>query len=719
MAQDRNLNAALQIPTRQLSIPAGAVRQPDTAGQSAQLEYSDKLVGQLAAFGAQMSEKAMMDTARVHEANARIMVQQGKTLKEIRQSDDAKALQVFGETATMAGAEAELARISASQFKASEQQALREGQYANLTPTQYREALVRRYAEGLDALPEGGSGRNLLAELGTQTIADLGASHMQAHYEHKQKLQLSATTKSMYGHLDAIGAAKEAGDKVALQQLYRDMPSVLAQPYGMSDENYTAMLAGVATQALNEGNSEVYDVIKEINPDFDPAQRQAIENASHANDVRVAQRGSIESATAMANISTAAANGASPHTIGQMIAEYNTKYPLAPLSEGQMASYLTQTATVQASRAAQQQAVHARNQAVLDGSGSLSQDEGSKGLADLRQMAPNRHAYLSVWKGSPYVDKQMEQELSAGLTIDTAVTDDGQLSPSFSAALGKYYEVAQYNEGKARAMLSPEQLAIVDAMEVTQQNGGNMAQAAQQMQEAKRNPSAFAPPSKKDIADAVKDEDFGSGRMLDWAPDWVPGVADEVEAGKLDAARAQYANEVHKLTQAGIPLEFAQNTAKKNQTNRLHRVEGMLVDTNGADLGEFGLSSDIGSTTDQVAKGVKVMETELRTNKQLATTILGSELSDDWEVVDASVVPGTKGRPSEFKLTLRDSEDEGALPRVVVFDPATMKATLHKYTPAAVERRTREERAALDADFRKRSEQERQSGFRYHSALPE
>ncbi|MEZ6954301.1 MULTISPECIES: hypothetical protein [unclassified Aeromonas] len=710
--QDRNLNAALQIPARQLTVPQGAVPQPDTTGQRAQLEYSDRLVGQLSAFGVQISEKEMADTAAVHATNARIMVQQGKTLKEIHASDEAKALQVFGETATMAGAEAELARINANQFKSSEQQALREGQYANLTPTQYREALVRRYAEGLDAMPEGGSGRALLSELGSQAITDLSANHMQAHYEHKQKLQLSATTKTMYGLLDEMGAAKNAGDKVALKQLYRDMPSLLAQPLGMSDENYAALLAGVTTQALAEGNAEVYEVVKKLNPTFDPDQRQAIENANHANDVRVAQRGSIESATAMANISTAAANGASAHRVGQMIAEYNTKYPLAPLSEGQMAGYLTQTATVQASKAAAQQAKQQRNQDVMGGSGVYSQDEGSKALADLRQVAPDQHGYMTVWKQSPYTDKQMKQELSNGLNLDIAITDGGEVSPSFMTAYGKYLEAASYNEDKARGMLSESQLVVVDAMQVTQANGGNMAEVVTQMQEAKRNPSAFAPPSKKEVAEAVKDEDFGTGKWTDTGPlNWIPGTANEVDEGKLDAARVQYVNEVHKLTQAGVPLTFAQNTAKKNQTNRLHRVNGILVDTNGADLNEFGITS--------VEKGLTVMETELRTNKVLATTMLGSELSDDWEVVDASVVPGSKGRPSQFKLTLRNTEDESERPRVIPFTPDDMKEALPRHTPAAIEQRRKDERAALDENFRKASEEQKKSGFRYHSAIPE
>lgn len=710
--QDRNLNAALSTGARTLSIPESAVRQPDIAGQTAQLEYSDKLVSQLSQFGGLVSEHKMATTAAVNATNARIMVQQGKTLKEIHESDDAKALQVFGETATIAGAEAELARISASQFKAAEQQALREGQYANLTPTQYRAALILRYGEGLDSMPEGGSGRALLAELGSQTLTDLGASHMQAHYEHKQKLQLSATTKSMYGHLDAIGAAKEAGDKVALKQLYRDLPEVLAQPYGMSDENYTAMLAGVATQALNEGNAEVYDAIKEINPDFDPAQRQAIENANHANDVRVAQRGSIESATAMANISTAAANGASTHTISQMIAEYNTKYPLAPLSEGQMASYLTQTATVQVSKANAQAARDQRNQDVMNGDGRYSDAEGSKALADLRQVAPNQHGYLTVWAGSPYEDKQLKQELTGGLSIGTALTADGQMSPSFEAALGKYRQVAQYNEEKARKMLTPEQLVLVDAMETVDTAGGNKADTLREIQSAKDNPSTFAPPSKKDLADSVKDEDFGTGQWTDIGPlNWLPGVDAEVEQGTLDAARAHYVNEVQKLTKAGVPVEYAKTTVKKNMQGRLQRVDGVLVDTKGVDIRQFGVTS--------VEHGMTTMETELRTNKALAEIIVGEGgLGDDWAVTDAYLSPGTASRPAKWNIVVK-SDDESEVPRTIQFTPDDMKKAATKYTPAGIEQRRRDERAALDEQFRKQAEQERESGFRYHSAIPE
>lgn len=713
MAQDRNLNAALQIPARQLTVPQGAVPQPDTTGQRAQLEYSDRLVGQLSAFGVQISEKEMADTAAVHATNARIMVQQGKTLKDIKASDDAKALQVFGETATMAGAEAELARINASQFKASEQQALREGKYNDLNPTQYREALVRRYAEGLDAMPEGGSGRALLSELGSQTVADLGANHMQYHYEHKQKLNLAAASKSMYDHLDSIGVAKESGDKVALTQLYRDLPEVLAKPYGMSDENYTALLAGVTTQALGEGNSEVYDAIKQIDPSFDPAQRQAIENASHANDVRVAQRGSIESATAMANISTAAANGASTHTVSQMIAEYNTKYPLAPLSEGQMASYLTQTATVQASKATAQAARDQRNQDVLGGDGRYSDAEGSKALADLRLTAGgNMDGYMNVWAGSPYEDKQMKQEVTAGLSIGSALDENGRMPPSFEASLGKYRQAAQYNEDKARKMLTDEQRVLVDAMETVDTAGGNKADILREIQNAKNNPSTFAPPSKADLADSVKDEDFGTGQWTDIGPlNWLPGTDAEVEKGTLDSARAHYVNEVNRLTKAGVPVEHAKATVKKNMQGRLQRVDGVLVDTKGVPIQQFGVTS--------VEQGMTAMETELRTNKALAEIIVGEGgLGDDWVVAEAYLSPGAAGRPAKWNIVVQ-SDDESEVPRTIQFTPEDMKKAATKYTPAAIEQRRRDERAALDEKFRKQAEEERESGFRYHSAIPE
>lgn len=715
--QDRNAQSALSTMTRQLSAPQVSSRSASTESQRAQMEYSSTLLGQLSNFGAQISEKEMQDTARAQTAEARIKVQQGKTLKEIHESDDAASLQVFGETATMMGAEAELARISASEFKASEQQALRDGKYANMTPSEYRAAIVARYAEGLESMPEGGTGREMLAELGGQAIIDLSANHMQAHYEHKQKLQLAATTKSMYGILDDIGTAKEAGDKVALKQLHRDLPGRLAKPYGMSDDNYAAMLAGVTVQALGEGNDEVYDVVKELNPSFTPDQRRAIEDASRANDVRVAQRGSIESATFMANISTAAANGASPHQVSLMIAEYNSKYPLAPLSEGQMASYLTQTATVQANRVAEQQAKNARTSSVINGEGVVSDKEGSAALADIRTSQGGlSDGYLTVWAKSPYEDKQLKQELGNSLNIGAAVTADGAVNPQFQAGYDAYQRIAQHNETKARSMLSTEQLAMVDAIEVVKKNGGDPVAAVRQMQEAKENPSAIAPPSKNDIAAEVKDEDFGTGSWTDWGPlNYLPGTDDEVDQQVLDGARAQYTNDVHKMTAAGIPVEFAKNTAAKNQTARLHRVDGMLVDTHGTDLGKFGLSADQGSPAAQVKQGLTIIETELRTNEQLATVALGAGKRDDWDITGASVVPGTKGRPAEFVVTVES--DDGDV-RALRFDEATMKRLMPKYTPAAIEQRTRDARAAADADFRKRSEAERAAGFKYHSASP-
>lgn len=659
MAQDRNLNAALTTGARQLSIPEGAVRQPDTAGQAAQLEYSDKLVNQLSNFGGFVSEKAMADTARVHATNARIMVQQGKTLKDIHESDQAKSLQVFGETATMAGAQAELVQITSDQFKAAERKALREGDAAQLTPTQYREGLVRRYAEGLDAMPEGGSGRDLLAAMGSRDMADLAESHAVAHYEYKQTKQLEAYTASNYSLLNTIQDADEAGDTVAYKQGMRDLAQRMTKPPGMSDESHATVMTGLAEQALREGNTDVYDAIMASQPAFTPAQRQAIEGAYEANEQRVAERGSLEQSMALAQITNAAANGASTEGIAKMVAQYNAKYQRTPLGTDRTASLFQQSANAQQAKAAAAQAQYDMRQALVTGQDYMLSDKvGTANLDGAIGQATDTATKLQLWATSYHKSNIVNQQANNLLDPTKALNADGTVNEQYMQGLGLMESLSQMHPAKAKTVLTGDALTMYNAVTQAIAAGQDPKQMIQVTAEGMKNPNPAFVPSKKDAVAVFSEEEFGTSQFSDILP------FNGVEPADLAGLRGYAGQRYQEYVKVGVDPHTAQTLATKDAQSRTARVGDRLYNTNGVDVTQFGAPD-----ADTMVTGV---ENFFRYKPQLAKEITGVDVGTAAERVSIQFRKGKGAMKDAVIIGYVDPAKEGHT-RYVTLEGETAK----------------------------------------------
>lgn len=627
MAQDRNLNTALSPGARQLSIPEGAVRQPDTAGASAQMEYSDKLVGQLAGFGAFVSEKNMADTARVHATNAKIMVQQGKTLKEIQESDDARSMQWFGETATMAGAQAEMVQIASDQFKAEERKALREGDAAQLTPTQYREGLVRRYAEGLDAMPEGGSGRDLLAAMGSRDMADLAESHAVAHYEYKQKKQLEAYTASNYSLLNTIQDADESGDKVAYKQSMRDLQNRLTKPPGMSDESHATVMTGLAEQALREGNSDVYDAIVASNPAFTPQQRQAIEGAMEAHEQRVAERGSIEQSMALAQITNAAANGASSEAIANMVAQYNDKYQRTPLGTGQTASMLQSAANTRQARADAARLQYDAHQALVTGQDFMLSDKvGSANLDKAIMGEKDFNKRVEFWTVSHHDSNIINQQANNLLNPMMALNEDGTVNEQYMAGVDLMEALEAAKPSKAQEVLTGPAAIMYKAVKQAVAAGQDPKQMITVVARGMQNPNPMPAPTKADAKAIFSEEDFGTSTL----GDWLPGGG--VEKADIDGLRGYAGQQYQQYVSVGIDPHTAQTLALQDARQRTVRVGDKLYDSGGVKVTQFG-APDANSAVEGV-------ENFFRLKPELAAKLTGVKVGTAAERVSVQFVKG-------------------------------------------------------------------------------
>lgn len=666
MAQDRNLSAALSTGARQLSVPEGAVRQPDTAGASAQTEYSDKLVSQLSNFGGFMSEKAMADTARVHATNARIMVQQGKSLKEIHESDAAKGLQWFGETATMAGAQAELVQIQSDKFKADERKALREGDAAQLTPTQYREGLVRRYAEGLDSMPEGGSGRDLLAAMGSRDMADLAESHAVAHYEYKQRKQLEAYTASNYSLLNTIQDADESGDKVAYKQSMRDLQNRIAKPPGMSDASHATVMTGLAEQALREGNSDVYDAIVASNPAFTPAQRQSIESAMESHEQRIAERGSIEQSMALAQITNAAANGASSESIANMVAQYNDKYQRTPLSTAQTAGMFQSAANTRQAKAAAAQATYDANQALVTGKDYILSDKVGTGTLDKAIMGTQDfNKKLEYWAISYHDSKIINQQANNLLNPVMALDAEGNVTEQYMQGLDLMEALQTMKPDKAQKVLTGPAAVMYKAVKQAVAAGQDPKQMITVVAQGMQNPNPMPAPTKKEATAIFSDEDFGKSTL----GDWLPGGG--IEKADIDGLRGYAGQQVQQYMTVGIDPHTAQTLAKQDAMARTVRVGDKLYDSGGVNITQFGAPD-----ADTAIEGV---ENFFRLKPELARKLTGVDVGTAAERVSIQFIKGATPGTDAIRIGYVDPKKTGHT-RFVTIEGETAK-TMASFRP--------------------------------------
>lgn len=635
MAQDRNQNAALSVGASQLSIPEGAVRQPDTQGAAAQMEYSDRLVGQLSQFGGVVSEQKMKNQADQMRANAAVMVNQGRALKDIHNSDKGAGLRVFGETATMQGAHAQYALVQMDEMARALREEVDQRNGDQMTPGQYREYANARYAEALAVIPEGSSGRDIVAQMGQKVLAQGAAYQAEKHYAYTQKAELSAYTAQAFSILQEAQSAKEAGEETLYKQAMADLVVRLQKPDNMDEDAHAGVMTAIVNDSLRFGDPAVMDIVLEMNPMLSPEQRASIDHSHETYLQREAEKGSMQQAMDLAQIESMAANGAGYHAVSSAMEVYNAKYQRTPLTVGKMESLFSLSTQAAVARQQKAEAAQARTDALV---GQYDYILGDKeGKANLQQyMAANigTPQYYQAWNVSFHHNPVLNHQLSAGL--DPAHFLDAEGKPT-QTALNAFTEMQKWesiNPQKAKEMVPDETWQAYTTIKRMTANGTMGLGSTIERVGGAWNDRPKASTYNKEVKEMFAEEDFGLGKWTD-----AIGGADDSDFMEAQGLAAERYKEYRRI---GLDPVAAQEEATKEVKQSYVRVGNTMVNSRGVSPTTFHTKDfdTLKLTTEQA----------LHNDKALATRILGDSFGWDKKIVATSIVKTTMGPQVQFTV---------------------------------------------------------------------
>lgn len=701
MPQDRNLSAALSTGARQLSAP-GAVAQPDIEGQQAQFDYSAALVGQLTQFGEAMSTKKMQDRADVMRTEGAIAVSQGKSLQELRESDRGSALSVFGETATMQGAHAQQALIQMDDFKAELVREVDENNGDQMTPAQYREYAAARYAEALEAIPEGTSGRDLMASMGQKVLAETAAYQAEKNFAYRQNAQLEAYTASVYSVTTAMKEAKEGGKATLYKQAMADLEARLEQPPGMKDSAYSSVLTGVATEALRFGDRAVYDMVLKKGVTFSPEERNALENGLESFKQREAEKGSLQQAGALAKIQEAAANGAGSEAIANMVAQYNATYQRTPITVNQSASLFNQAASTRQVRAQQAEAIAAQRQLLAQ-----SQDyrntkkDGEKTLQAYMAEKPGSEEAKQAWAQSSWHNPQMVSQYNAMLNPATMIDAAGNINPAAIQAVREIDAWAQINPTKAVDMLKGDAQTAYRAVQQLVASNQPLEQAVAAVATGYQNKDNQLPVSPDEAKAVFEEEDFGMTRAADYLP--FTGMEDKELTGIRGFAQNRY-SEYRKL---GMSEYDAQQLAIGEVKNRTTRMGDKVVDTKGINVQRAFGAAD----ADDIVTNI---DAYFRRNPQVATQLVGSAVGTAAKIQGVEFIKPARGVPEGIVISIQDPNNPEGTQRRLRLNSDVVRQIMATQPATAEQIDVQMERAQLT----KRLAEQQQQPYSYGTTNP-
>lgn len=637
MAQDRNLNQALSSGANQLSIPAGAVPQPDITGQRMQVAYSDRLVGQLSQFGGVISEKKMKDAADTMRTEAAVMVNQGKSLKEIHNSDKGAALRVFGETATMQGATAQMGLVQMDEMARALRQEVDENNADQMTPEQYREYALARYQESLAAIPEGSSGRDVLATMGQKVLAESSAYQAEKHYAYTQKAELSAYSASLFSAMQSAQDAKEKGEETIYNQSMNDLRNRLVKPERMDEDAYAGVMTALVQDSLRFGDPAVMEMVQEMNPMFSPEQTAAIHNAHETYLQREAEKGSLQQAMDLAKLNSMAASGAGYSVIAHEVELYNAKYQRTPLSMGATENLFSAASQAAIVRQQKAQIEQARKDALYGGQDYQNgKKEGEKTLQAEMAAAAGTEKADQLWATSYWQNPALSAQMAATLDPDHYLNADGTPNQTAANAVAEMDKWVQLNPGKAAEMVPEDTWNAYQVIKSMTQGGavplGDAIQRIGTNWQNKPAPNQFNAEAK----DRFAEEEFGLGRF----GDYFGGLDSKDFAG----VQAQGEQMYKKYRSLGLNESAATELAAQEVQRNVIRVGNRFINSNGVNTSQAFLTKDLTTLQD---KAMYV----LKNDTEFATKFLGSEFGWDRNVEDVEVVKTTQGPLLRFVIT--------------------------------------------------------------------
>lgn len=637
MAQDRNLSQALSSGAPQLQLPAGAVPQPDITGQRMQVEYSDRLVGQLSQFGGVISEKKMKDAADTMRTEAAVMVNQGKSLKEIHNSDKGAALRVFGETATMQGATAQMALVQMDEMARALRQEVDENNADQMTPEQYREYAVARYQEALTAIPEGSSGRDMLASMGQKVLAQSSAYQAEKHYAYTQKAELSAYSASLFSAMQSAQDAKEKGEQTIYEQSMNDLRNRLVKPERMDEDAYAGVLTKLVQDSLRFGDPAVMEMVQEMNPMFSPEQTAAIHDAHETYLQREAQKGSLQQAMDLAKLNSMAASGAGYNAIAHEVELYNAKYQRTPLSMGATENLFNTASQAAIVRQQKAQIEQARRDNLHRGEDYKNgKSEGEKTLQAEMAAAAGTEEADQLWKISYWQNPELSSQMSATLDPTYFLNADGTPNQTAANAIAEMDKWVNLNPDKAAKMVPEDTWNAYQVVKSMTAGGtmpmGDAIQRVGSQWQNRPSPAQFNAEAK----DLFAEEEFGLGRMRDYFG--------HLDSKDFASVQSQGEEMYKKYRSLGLSASAATDLAKQEVQRNIVRVGDKFINSNGVNVQQAFLTNDLTTLQD---KAMYV----LHNDKAFATEFLGSEFGWDKNVEDVEVIKTTRGPILRFVIT--------------------------------------------------------------------
>lgn len=677
---DRNLNAALSTAAPQISMP-GQVAQPDVAGQSAQLEYSTKLVSQLSQFGGVISTKKMKDAADEARTQGMLAITQGKSIQEIYSSEEADILSVFGKTATLQGAEYQHQLVVKDAFEQDLIAQVDERGGEAMSLSDYRAYANAKYAEALESIPDG-AGRDILATMGAEALMKGTAYHAKAHFKYVQKENREAYTAATSSAAQAYQSAVEKGDKSLIKSTQATLYERMERPEGMTEEAHQQVIANLAMNMMNFGDMGVYKHVTD-KYQFSPDQRAQLDAGWERAQQKQAEKGSIAQGNDLGKIKIAIAEGASTSAVNDLYAAYNAKYHRTPLSPEFMSSGIAQSAAKRAAGAAAN-AVKASNDkyTVAGNNAHLTKTEQNEAMA--RVMENHRNAdgtfsaeAIDIWAKSGGQHLAMANQMAGDMNVMTAVVD-GQVNANAVASFNNWMVLYGKNPAKALDMLPAGQRDQMQSIRMLAQHMP-VEQAFVETHTIETSDKAYPVPTKKEVAAAVSTLDYG----LDSLVQSITGVGDISPEGRAQVDAFMQA-EITRLAPV-YGMQVATEMALSNVRGQITKVHDRVMFTNGVDMDTTFYAKDGTELVDNLEKFVD------NADPAAIKTQFGIMIGRSAEIIKTEV-RHVAGEPM-FTVWYRDPSAPGA-PRPVNITPATAQSLAQYQVPEYVREKKESAHAA-------------------------
>lgn len=343
-------------------------------------------------------------------------------------------------------------------------------------------------------------------------MQDLGRYHANANTKQRQSQAITQSTADVTNHINAIEKSIKNADAEGESGARESLQSALRLPAIINPELKQQTYADLATLALDLGNTDVYNYVRENGIEFDPRQEKSLLAAESRYNNKENTRLNIKYQNDTADMESALAAAVDTEDMRELLQKHQETWPGRKTNE----YYISREASWDKSfnlRAADKvfgQAYKTGTLATVKGVSKKDIDNTIRAqkneiLSDdtLTPEAKEQHV-LTLWHDNNLVDPDLKTELTAGLT--QSLSSDGTVHQNFEPAFNKMLNYYNSNPDLALKHVGEEgQKLFLNVKALTLNGTMDIMTAANQLVANRENVVPVTEDVREDIIDADQD----------------------------------------------------------------------------------------------------------------------------------------------------------------------------------------------------------------------